>query len=165
MRIPSGRQELSGNLGVLPNSDLSPRGTRSALRHNDLRSAHFQAMLCCMSKRIDIWASVRNVIGSFFGVPGYLFRFLRMTLSPRAVVGDKLQVASWLSTACVGAVDRDRRRNRTLLCGASSNRSDFDTSSIRANRSNQPSTPMTDPARGVVAWYAVGPRATPRQAW
>ncbi|MHC4201146.1 MAG: hypothetical protein ACYSU0_14230, partial [Planctomycetota bacterium] len=61
-----------------------------------------------MSSRIDIRASVRNVIGSVFGVPGYLFRFFRMILPPRAVVGDKLLAAESQLATCVGAVDRNR---------------------------------------------------------
>ena len=42
-------------------------------------------MLCRMSKRVDFWGSVRNVIGGPFGVLGYFFRFARLVLLPKVV--------------------------------------------------------------------------------
>ena len=50
-------------------------------------------MLCCMSTRIDILGSARNVVGGIFGVLGYLLGFARLMLVPKAVLAAKLLAA------------------------------------------------------------------------
>ncbi len=59
-----------------------PRKTPSALRHTELRYEPFHAMLCPMSKRIDIWGTIRNVISILAGGLGYSLAFLRLMLKP-----------------------------------------------------------------------------------
>ncbi|TET49418.1 MAG: helix-turn-helix domain-containing protein, partial [Anaerolineales bacterium] len=61
-----------------------------------------------MSERMDYLSSARNVIGGLLGVLGYLFRFARLMLKPKAVLAAKLLAVQSQLAACIDAVNRKK---------------------------------------------------------
>ena len=67
-------------------------------------------MLCCMSKRVHILGSACNMIGCLIGVLGWLLRFARLILVPKAMLAAKLVAAESQLAACVDAGTCGQRR-------------------------------------------------------
>ena len=61
-----------------------------------------------MSRRIDFLGSVCKIIGAIFGALGYVFRFVRLMLEPKAVLAAKLVATESQLAACVDAVSRKK---------------------------------------------------------